>query len=1364
MQRILVAALSASMPYTAYGVQLAKTSTVSDPVEDDICGLPSRLIFNQEMVSDNTLGQYKEAPAWKPHSIRFGNVFPFSEFNVDLVVSAVTTYFGSGENNRVSGDFAVISLNAGASVDLKFSFIDRITGVPVIVKPFYFSVANLGKFVDQFGGSKSFSVTGIDSYEVSEGTNITVVTSADGLNTTFTSAFNGDKEIPEQMAPRHDVMSPAALANSVTLQFPAIAEFDILLNVSAGMGDRNFHFGGTTNMVCEDRATCSSYTCPANFKNKLLVENVTCASSVCSDWIDASTCCEPKTPKECDSGMVLSFTNTTMKYANLGGFNTSLPDGIRFNDIFHYRISGHRVDLLIRNTTLYQRNPSGVPSGVIDTYLNIHVRANTSVGLVFDFVDAADVPVEIPFGFTLSVADFDTQINGDGQEQLEVDGLDSYKLTENTTIKAFDEGRTAFFTASETGTKEDNPTDVYNQTEAQMNKAVDIHFYKKTTTFHLKARVNGGWAGRQYMLAGWSDIVCPALGAFCHTFECPKGYAHRGDGTLRCAGLMCNEMDYDNCCAPLPNGVCSPQKRIQFIRDSLVHNNLGGVGPHDTLPMNMKIADVFPQGSKLIEMRLSVNGRYQTHDKLQPMNTLHGGFLKVDVLAGSLLSINLELIDMETGVMEPDEFLLTIAGLQQGIAGTGVQSVTASGFQYFNTSVNSSIKVSSFKDPRGFLQTKFTGSAHAPFPKDVPAAALHLDSHHLDKAVSLKYSAKSVANLDLAVSPGQGYRSFLIGGATRLGCPTHLALCNTMLCPPTHKLRATAAALSCARKTCSIGMDLDTCCEPMLHKLCDPSTALSLSKQNIMVSNLGGAGPDSGPPVLTYGDVFPLSGRDVDLVITNTTPYFPYDARANGIHNGFGAISMAANSSTSFEFKLIDRATSTPLDNMEPYALSLVDLQAKQDHITEVIDGQTTLSVPEAAEYFLSDRSFVRPSEGNTFNATPYGALPSAPRHPWRMGVNHLRNAVELKMTSSVFKVHSRVGEGHATQRRVLFTGPTNLACPVRAYCNSLACPKYMVPVDSANSTACAGAVCTAYDVMQCCRFMECEDYNLLDPVNVTYSNLGGHGPSTPTEDMPRISREAIVYGNVFPKSGTAPIDLVMSVEPGTDYFPNHAERNGHQGPYGLLNIRAGSSVDLRFTFIDAATGELRNPPKFFFTLSGVDQGDNGGVESVTITKAKWYTLPAGTALSEEEEVDESTGEVLSRTFTSTRTGGTEGSFFDPWSISGAILNHSVTLMMPPVERFRLKFSSTMDWTGRNLLFAGASSLVCGRKPSCSDFHCDNGFQLRRHAHTNFCSGKQCYQGVDHSTCCEVIEPVNTDLPASTAVHPPPTEEIPEDF
>jgi len=1198
MQQVLVALFCVSLWITAHGVQLMRNSMATDPEDPEgICTLPARMVFKDTQVSENSLGQVSDISPWKPSSIRFNNVFPHSDMNVDLVVSAVTTYFGSKNGNKAFGEYAVINLNAGAVVSLKFGFVDRVTGVPVVVNPFYFTVSNLGRFDDQQGGSKSFKAEGFVSYHVSDDTNITVESIGD-TKMLFSSNFVGLRGDHGQRPPEISAsMSPAAAANSVTLEYPALSQFDLVLNVSQGVGDRDFYFGGVSNLVCTERALCKSFTCPEYYNKKTGAANDACASSRCSELVDVSTCCEPVTPNRCDTGTMISFSEQSLVYANLGGFNDTSPSGIRFHDIF--ADTKNPIDLVVKNTSVYQMNTA---STLVDNYLMIDIESDTSVALLFEFVDSKGKETSIPFPFTLGVFDLDMQKDGAAIEQVEVDGYDSYRLSENTTIKTMDEGASAVFTATIPGTRADNPRDPLNQTQEQLDKTVSFKFGKKVSHFSMKARVSGGGGGRRLQLSGWCENICPALGSFCTEVNCPVGYTHHPDENRRCAGEMCTESDFDNCCVPFPHGVCSPQKRLEIVPDSLVHNNLGGVGPDVKLPNSMRIVDVFPQSKTFVELRVSVNGHYQVPfpdgSDNQPHNMLYGGFLRIDVHAGSVLSLNLEFFDMESKIMAPGTFMLTIASLEKGAADTAVQSVTASGFEYFNVSSNSSLDITAKNDSRGFESTVFTGTAHAALTKDVSGSSLHMTSKDLDRAVAIMYSGKVAANLDLAVSPGAGYRSFLIGGASRLGCPAELALCNTMLCPKTHRLRETAGALSCAGTECT-SEDLDTCCQIVSKQVCDPSASLSL--ENVVISNLGGTGPDKGTPKLIFGDVFPNSPDYVDLEITNTTPYVPFDSRDNGIHNGFGAISVSPNSATSFEFRLVDRRTNKPLAHIGEYAFSLVHLQAELNHITGVLDGQPSLAVPSAMEYSLSDRSFIRSYVGNNFTATPYSDGSPAPLHPWQLAVRHLRNTVVMKMNRSVFDVNTQIGDGHSTQRRVLFTGPTNLACPVRAYCNSHTCPQDMVLIGSANSTVCAGSVCTDLDTGRCCRYEECDEERTLDLSNMIVNNLNGQGPMKVPDGMKH--GKTIMYGNVFPLSG-ANMNLVLSVKPETEYFPYDVQRNGLDNGYGIVNIRSGSEVDLTFTFVDANTLEPRAVPRFFITFSGIDQSERDTVESLTVYKA----------------------------------------------------------------------------------------------------------------------------------------------------------------
>ena len=75
----------------------------------------------------------------------------------------------------------------------------------------------------------------------------------------------------------------------------------------------------------------------------------------------------------------------------------------------------------------------------------------------------------------------------------------------------------------------------------------------------------------------------------------------------------------------------------------------------------------------------------------------------------------------------------------------------------------------------------------------------------------------------------------------------------------------------------------------------------------------------------------------------------------------------------------------------------------------------------------------------------------------------------------------------------------------------------------------------------------------------VLTDNLGGVGPST--------GDPVIRYGGVGQANGT-PFDLVVQVEKGSSYSTPLGNDNGAYGPFGQLNIGAGTRSKLRFSFV----------------------------------------------------------------------------------------------------------------------------------------------------------------------------------------------------
>jgi len=91
--------------------------------------------------------------------------------------------------------------------------------------------------------------------------------------------------------------------------------------------------------------------------------------------------------------------------------------------------------------------------------------------------------------------------------------------------------------------------------------------------------------------------------------------------------------------------------------------------------------------------------------------------------------------------------------------------------------------------------------------------------------------------------------------------------------------------------------------------LCDDP--IDFTKANVVHSNLGGAGPDSGDETLVFGNV----KTGVNLVISATSPYTPNTVNAQGgilrndVKNGFGVINLASGSSVDLKFQFQDAAT-----------------------------------------------------------------------------------------------------------------------------------------------------------------------------------------------------------------------------------------------------------------------------------------------------------------------------------------------------------------------------------------------------------------------------------------------------------------------
>lgn len=233
-----------------------------------------------------------------------------------------------------------------------------------------------------------------------------------------------------------------------------------------------------------------------------------------------------------------------------------------------------------------------------------------------------------------------------------------------------------------------------------------------------------------------------------------------------------------------------------------------------------------------------------------------------------------------------------------------------------------------------------------------------------------------------------------------------------------------------------------------------------------------------------------------------------------------------------------------------------------------------------------------------------------------------------------------------------------------------------------------------------------------LQFTTVIRSNLGNAGPDT--------GDEGILFGQVAP--GT---DLLVSAS--SAYTPNMLNptggvlRNGIRQSFGVINMASGSTTDLVFSLKDSATGADKVLDRFVVTFFDGDHGmGHESRESIGITGFSNYIVADESDLVVETSASDAdlvlgAGQA---TFTSTLRGTKEDNPVSPLALSDLQAKRSVSAYFESKSSFNvvLTESGYFNPQGRNIFFAGTSTLMCARESRCSDYICPVGMQLRQDA------------------------------------------------
>lgn len=261
-----------------------------------------------------------------------------------------------------------------------------------------------------------------------------------------------------------------------------------------------------------------------------------------------------------------------------------------------------------------------------------------------------------------------------------------------------------------------------------------------------------------------------------------------------------------------------------------------------------------------------------------------------------------------------------------------------------------------------------------------------------------------------------------------------------------------------------------------------------------------------------------------------------------------------------------------------------------------------------------------------------------------------------------------------------------------------------------------------------------CED--TLTFTSVLQSNLGGHGPDD--------GEEALIFGNVAPNTN-------LKIVATTPYTPNSLNpaggvmHNGVHNGFGVINMGSSSSVDLSFKLVDSRTGAPKTSSDFAITFFDGDHGmSHESREAIKVSGFTSYIIAAESTLDVDPiQVDaesRAAGNGIAK-FTSKMRGSKVDNPLEPMNMNTLQRRRTVALLFENKSEFQVTASETgyTNPQGRNILFAGASSLICNADAKCTGFQCPNGMRMRQNAEFIICATKPC--SVDDSErCCFDVE------------------------
>jgi len=220
-------------------------------------------------------------------------------------------------------------------------------------------------------------------------------------------------------------------------------------------------------------------------------------------------------------------------------------------------------------------------------------------------------------------------------------------------------------------------------------------------------------------------------------------------------------------------------------------------------------------------------------------------------------------------------------------------------------------------------------------------------------------------------------------------------------------------------------------------------------------------------------------------------------------------------------------------------------------------------------------------------------------------------------------------------------------------------------------------------------------------------NNLGGKGPKEPLIGDPNSIEFLKVMNPFHSLESVPPKQRSLKVTNLSKYEPHNSARNGVKGDFGVINIKSGTEVLLRFDFFVGNPFPYNNvakaPEPFLFSILDLDAGTDGGQEYVKVMGYNGYRMAANSAIT-AQPIDANNGY-----FYGSKPGSGSDNPEHLMTMTQTQMERVVTFEFPSTTGFDILVGATPGRGGRNIFFGGPSSLYCDQivppHPWGGDYH-----------------------------------------------------------